>query len=181
MHTVPSICAYCGVGCGVGLRVENGRVVGVEPQAGHPVSQGQLCAKGWSNAYAVDPVGRITTPLVREHGELRPASWDEALARVAAGFAEALAAGGGLAAERLLGDEAVRADGAGVDLVGHEVVQLHHVHDADHDLLVHRLAGAAVVEEGLAGFGQAGLAMRLTGALEPASRKAATACCNWSA
>ena len=29
---------------------------------------------------------RLTEPLVREHGELRPASWDEALARAAAGF-----------------------------------------------------------------------------------------------
>jgi predicted molibdopterin-dependent oxidoreductase YjgC len=29
---------------------------------------------------------RLTEPLVRENGELRPASWDEALARAAAGF-----------------------------------------------------------------------------------------------
>ncbi len=29
---------------------------------------------------------RLTQPLVREHGELRPASWDEALDRAAAGF-----------------------------------------------------------------------------------------------
>jgi formate dehydrogenase major subunit len=29
---------------------------------------------------------RITEPLVREHGVLRPASWDEALDRAAAGF-----------------------------------------------------------------------------------------------
>jgi len=29
---------------------------------------------------------RLTTPLVRENGELRPASWDEALARAADGF-----------------------------------------------------------------------------------------------
>ena len=29
---------------------------------------------------------RITRPLVREHGSLRPASWDEALDRAAAGF-----------------------------------------------------------------------------------------------
>jgi predicted molibdopterin-dependent oxidoreductase YjgC len=29
---------------------------------------------------------RLTTPLVREHGELRPASWDEALDRAAEGF-----------------------------------------------------------------------------------------------
>jgi formate dehydrogenase (hydrogenase) len=29
---------------------------------------------------------RVTQPLVRENGELRPASWDEALDRAAAGF-----------------------------------------------------------------------------------------------
>lgn len=30
---------------------------------------------------------RLTEPLVREHGALRPATWDEALDRAAAGFA----------------------------------------------------------------------------------------------
>ena len=33
---------------------------------------------------------RLTTPLVREDGELRPASWDEALDRAAAGFQRAI-------------------------------------------------------------------------------------------
>jgi predicted molibdopterin-dependent oxidoreductase YjgC len=33
---------------------------------------------------------RLTTPLVREGGELRPAGWDEALERAAAGFRRAL-------------------------------------------------------------------------------------------
>ena len=33
---------------------------------------------------------RLTTPLVRENGELREASWDEALDRAAAGFRTAL-------------------------------------------------------------------------------------------
>ena len=32
---------------------------------------------------------RLTEPLVRDNGRLRPASWDEALDRVAAGFAAA--------------------------------------------------------------------------------------------
>jgi predicted molibdopterin-dependent oxidoreductase YjgC len=32
---------------------------------------------------------RLTEPLVRVNGELRPATWDEALDRAAAGFAEA--------------------------------------------------------------------------------------------
>ncbi len=36
---------------------------------------------------------RLTRPLVRDGGELRPASWDEALERAAAGFRRALDAG----------------------------------------------------------------------------------------
>jgi predicted molibdopterin-dependent oxidoreductase YjgC len=36
---------------------------------------------------------RLTTPLVRENGVLREASWDEALDRAAAGFRSALDAG----------------------------------------------------------------------------------------
>ena len=32
---------------------------------------------------------RLTEPLVRDNGRLRPASWDEALDRAAAGFAAA--------------------------------------------------------------------------------------------
>jgi predicted molibdopterin-dependent oxidoreductase YjgC len=34
---------------------------------------------------------RLTAPLVREHGQLRPATWDEALARAAQGFQAAIA------------------------------------------------------------------------------------------
>lgn len=41
------------------------------------------------------PLARLTEPLVRDHGELRPASWTEALDRAAAGFQRALANGGG--------------------------------------------------------------------------------------
>jgi formate dehydrogenase major subunit len=33
---------------------------------------------------------RLTTPLVRENGVLRPASWDEALSRAASGFRRVL-------------------------------------------------------------------------------------------
>jgi len=37
---------------------------------------------------------RLTQPLVRDDGVLRPASWDEALDRAAAGFARNIAAHG---------------------------------------------------------------------------------------
>jgi formate dehydrogenase major subunit len=38
--------------------------------------------------------GRLTEPLIREHGALRPASWDEALDYTAAGLNRARAQGG---------------------------------------------------------------------------------------
>jgi formate dehydrogenase major subunit len=42
----------------------------------------------------VDPGSvRLTQPLVRDGGRLRPASWDEALERAADGFAKAKAIG----------------------------------------------------------------------------------------
>ncbi|MBV2131978.1 formate dehydrogenase subunit alpha [Pseudomonas sp. MAP12] len=94
MQVVPSICTFCGVGCGIGLRVEGRRVIGVEPQPGHPVSQGQLCSKGWSTSFAIDTADRLTRPLIREAGGFRPASWDEALGRVAGAFRQALAESG---------------------------------------------------------------------------------------
>ena len=40
------------------------------------------------------PYARLTEPLVREDGALRPATWDEALDRAAAGFARTRAAMG---------------------------------------------------------------------------------------
>jgi hypothetical protein len=53
-------------------------------------------------------------------------------------LAEPLAAELRLAAQRLLGDQRVRADRARVDLVVDQVVQLQHVHDAHGDVVVER-------------------------------------------
>ena len=39
-----------------------------------------------TNRTAARGYDRLTQPLVREHGVLRPASWDEALDRAAEGF-----------------------------------------------------------------------------------------------
>ena len=45
----------------------------------------------WKNAQGYV---RLTHPLVREHGALRPASWDEALDRAADGFRRNIDANG---------------------------------------------------------------------------------------
>ena len=82
MKRTLTVCPYCGTGCTFYLVSDGGRLVGVEPSTTHPVSRGGLCVKGW-NAFAfVHHPDRLTTPLVRRDGELRPASWDEALGTV---------------------------------------------------------------------------------------------------
>src|SRR5712664_1340523 len=69
-------------------------------------------------------------------------------------FAEALAAELRLAAERLLRDERVRADGTRVNLVVDEMRKLEHVDVADGDRLVELVAAHAVEEVDLAGVRQ---------------------------
>jgi len=48
-----------------------------------PTNRGGLCQKGWTSADLLTSPARLTTPLIRKHGELEPATWDEALDRVA--------------------------------------------------------------------------------------------------
>ncbi len=81
---VSSICPYCGVGCGIELAVQNDRLISVAPQRSHPLSHGQLCAKGWSTAYGVDPAGRIHQPLLRNNDGFETVSWDRAIAEICA-------------------------------------------------------------------------------------------------
>jgi assimilatory nitrate reductase catalytic subunit len=52
-----------------------------------PVNRGALCGKGRTAAQLLAPAARLTSPLVRDgDGVLRPAGWEEALDRVAAGL-----------------------------------------------------------------------------------------------
>jgi predicted molibdopterin-dependent oxidoreductase YjgC len=76
-------CVYCGCGCGINFEVLDGEIVDVLPARDHPVGQGSLCIKGWNAHGFVYHQDRLKTPLVRKDGELREASWDEALDLVA--------------------------------------------------------------------------------------------------
>ena len=76
-------CIYCGCGCGINFEVMNGEIVNVLPARDHPVGQGSLCIKGWNAHSFVYHEDRLKTPLIREGGDLREATWDEALDLVA--------------------------------------------------------------------------------------------------
>lgn len=82
-ESVPSVCPYCGCGCGILLQVLDGKLVGVLPSKTHPINQGALCIKGWNCYQFVNNPDRLTTPLMRKNGELEPVTWEEALSFVA--------------------------------------------------------------------------------------------------
>jgi predicted molibdopterin-dependent oxidoreductase YjgC len=86
-----TVCTYCGVGCSIDILTKGDEIVGVQPGMDGPANEGALCVKG---QYAYDFVGhrdRLTTPFVRgDDGQLRPASWDEALDRAAEGLGKAI-------------------------------------------------------------------------------------------
>ncbi|HUG84961.1 MAG TPA: molybdopterin oxidoreductase family protein [Euzebya sp.] len=82
---VSTHCAFCGVQCGMHLRVADGEVVGVEPRM-DTHNRGKLCPKGVSAYQQVHHPDRLTHPLVRDADGLRRTTWDEALDRVVSGI-----------------------------------------------------------------------------------------------
>ncbi len=83
LQYVPTICPYCGCGCGIYLVLKDGRIVGEEPWKEHPVNEGTNCPKG-KNAYKfLYSDDRLKKPLIRKNGTLSEASWEEALSLVA--------------------------------------------------------------------------------------------------
>jgi assimilatory nitrate reductase catalytic subunit len=93
-QTVRTTCPYCGVGCGVSATVKPGTIPIVAGDAQHAANKGRLCVKGAALGETLDLDGRLLHPQVREDGVLRQAGWDEALDRVAGGFADIVAAHG---------------------------------------------------------------------------------------
>jgi formate dehydrogenase alpha subunit len=86
---VSTICPYCSCGCGINLIVKDGRIIGQEPWKEHPVNEGANCPKGKNAYHFLYSDERLKKPLIRKNGQLKEASWDEALDLVAAKLKEA--------------------------------------------------------------------------------------------
>ncbi|MFF9564678.1 molybdopterin oxidoreductase family protein [Leifsonia sp. NPDC014704] len=82
--TADSHCPYCALQCAMTLTPDPlaATPVTVAGRA-FPTNRGGLCKKGWTSAELLRTPDRLTVPLVRRDGELRPASWDDALGLVA--------------------------------------------------------------------------------------------------
>src|SRR5205807_4221810 len=76
------ICTLCPSQCNLEFTVRDEKVMRVlaRDSGGHPlVDDGWLCDKGRFAYQAIHVDERITQPLVRDAGELRPVSWERAL------------------------------------------------------------------------------------------------------
>ena len=76
---IRTTCPYCGVGCQQWLHVQDGRIVKVTGVQDAQPNQGRLCVKGRFGYDFIYSPERLKTPLIRDNGNFREASWDEAL------------------------------------------------------------------------------------------------------
>ncbi|MDQ6813594.1 MAG: nitrate reductase [Bacteroidota bacterium] len=78
-HWVQSACVLCSNGCGMDIGVKNGKIVGVRGRGVDIVNHGRLGPKGLNGWVANDSPDRLKKPMIRKHGKLEEASWDEAM------------------------------------------------------------------------------------------------------
>jgi len=76
-------CGQCPAGCGIVVRVAEGRAKKIEGNPLHPVNRGRLCARGQAALQALYHPERLAAPMklsgARGSGSFQPVSWEEAL------------------------------------------------------------------------------------------------------
>ncbi|HEX7509201.1 MAG TPA: molybdopterin-dependent oxidoreductase, partial [Polyangia bacterium] len=94
---VLTTCGLCQAGCGLRVRVVDGRAVKVEGNAESPVNRGGVCVRGQAGLELLYHPDRIRSPRRRvgARGENRwqAISWDEAIAQMASALGQLRAAG----------------------------------------------------------------------------------------
>ncbi len=81
-----TVCNQCSAGCGISVRIREGKAKKIEGNPVHPVSQGRLCARGQAGLNVLYNPDRIREPLTnagqRGTGNFYPISWDEVLTTI---------------------------------------------------------------------------------------------------
>jgi formate dehydrogenase alpha subunit len=80
--TVTTTCGYCGVGCRLEAHTRDGKVASISPAVDGPANEGHTCLKGRFAHQFSRRRDRLTAPLIKENGEFRIATWDEAIHRI---------------------------------------------------------------------------------------------------
>jgi molybdopterin-containing oxidoreductase family iron-sulfur binding subunit len=91
-----SVCRECPAGCGLHVRVREGRAIKLEGNPAHPVNQGTLCGRGQAGILRTYGPRRVRRPQARDGRDaLRPVTWAQALRRVGEALGAARDAGDG--------------------------------------------------------------------------------------
>jgi anaerobic selenocysteine-containing dehydrogenase len=75
-------CRQCPAGCGIVVRIMNGRAIKIEGNPEHPVNRGKVCARGQAGLqllYNPDRVTGAVTQSTRGERKFKPVAWNEAL------------------------------------------------------------------------------------------------------
>ncbi len=102
-----SVCTLCPAQCNVELTVRDERTLRVLARENDAVDDGWLCDKGRFAYQSFDADERVSEPLVRDGGQLRPVSWERALDEAAAALRRAGAASAAIAAGGTSSEEAL--------------------------------------------------------------------------
>jgi len=116
---VPVVCPFCGVGCGMYLQLLDDGLVATLPSRNDPISEGQLCVRGWRAGDLLINSQRLTSPQVG--GE--PTSWTEALEHAT----ELLAGMAGSRVGILAAGHLTNEEGFALSHFGHEVLGTAHL------------------------------------------------------
>ncbi len=83
--TVPSVCPYCAVGCGLLVHTVDDKIVNIEGNPASPINQGNLCPKGAATYQLHVNPNRLTKVLHRAPGATEWEVWelDRAMERIA--------------------------------------------------------------------------------------------------
>jgi NADH-quinone oxidoreductase subunit G len=100
-----SICTLCPAQCNVKITVRDERAERVLARDHPEVDDGWLCDKGRFAYQSVYAEERVTEPLLRDGGALRPVPWERALAEAATALARAGAHTGALAGGQSTNEE----------------------------------------------------------------------------
>lgn len=82
---VKTHCCFCGMQCGIQLKVKDNKVVGFEPWREFPFNEGRLCPKGVQRYLQNNHPDRILSPMKRVEGVgFQPIEWEEAMSKTVA-------------------------------------------------------------------------------------------------
>lgn len=85
-RAIPTHCYACGALCGMTAKTKDGILMSTAGLQGDIKGGGRLCIKGANAKHHVYSAYRLKSPLIKEDGRFRKASWDEALDKVVNDF-----------------------------------------------------------------------------------------------